>query len=315
MKVPFDWKGQRYFPISQYYKNRFRDRVHKISVSVVESCPNRLSNSGEGCIFCDQWGSAGNHQLAGLPLETQIKEGRERLSNRFGVNKFLVYFQSFTNTFTRLSNLERDLKLALGQDGVCGAVIGTRPDCLPPEIFEYLEELSNNQYLSVELGVQTFSDHQLAFLNRGHTANQSIDAIQKLRDNTRCDVGIHLIFGLPDETETEIISAAETVNTLGVSNVKLHNLHVLAGTQLERLYQESRFKPISLDEYAEKVIRFLEVLSPKIAVQRLAAFASRSNELIAPDWTGNRMMPGQFIINRMKQADTYQGRCYRENTQ
>jgi len=309
MKVPSEWSGQRYYPISQYYKDRFGERVHKISVSVADTCPNRRQDGSGGCIFCDQWGSAGNHQMAGLPLDVQIKEGRDRLSNRFGIKKFLVYFQAFTNTFERLSRLEQDLSLALNEETVCGAVLGTRPDCLPEDIFEILTRLGREKYLSIELGVQSFAEHHMDFLQRGHTVQQSIEAIKKLSERTTADIGIHLIFGLPDETDAEIISTAKKINGLPVDNVKLHNLHVLTGTPLESLFRNEEFVPISLDEYSEKVVRFLEHLSPKIAVQRLAAYAGRTEELVAPEWTGHRMMPSQFIIGQMKRLDTFQGRC------
>ena len=310
MKVPSDWNGQPYYPISQFYKKRFGERVHKISVSVAETCPNRQNNSGEGCVFCDQWGSAGNRDLADLPLIDQIRQGRERLSSRFGVGKFLVYFQAFTNTYARLSRLEKDLQVALNEENVCGTVLGTRPDCLPADIYAMLKNFSEEKYISVELGAQSFYDNKLAFLKRGHTAAQSIEAIHQLSEKTKVDIGIHLIFGLPDESVEEICSTAEKINQLPVGNVKLHNLHVLAGTELERLYKLGGIKPISLENYSEKVIRFLERLSPDIAVQRLAAYAGQQHGLIAPEWTGNRMMPSQFIINHMKGLDTFQGKCY-----
>ena len=151
---------------------------------------------------------------------------------------------------------------------------------------------------------------KLAFLQRGHTAVQTFEAIQLLSEKSNVDIGIHLILGLPDESIEEIVGMGKKINQLPVGNVKLHNLHVLAGTPLERLYIQREFTPISLETYSDKVIRFLEVLSPDIAVQRLAAYASREHHLVAPEWTGNRMMPPQFIISQMKRLDTFQGRCY-----
>ncbi len=314
MKIFPDSSGRRYYPISQYYKKRFGERVHKITVGVAETCPNRAAAGGEGCVFCDQWGSAGNRLMKDQPLQQQIRSNRQKLHERFKVDKFLVYFQPFTNTYSRLSELEKNIELSLEEDQVCGVVLGTRPDCLPPEIFPFLKRFHEQSFISVELGVQSFLDERLIFLNRGHNVDHSIRAIHQLHEDSGVDIGIHLIFGLPAETDSEIVEAANTINNLPVGNVKLHNLHVLANTPLEDLYRKHLFKPVELDEYARKVVLFLEWLSPDIAVQRLAAFAGRWNDLVAPEWTGERLKPSQNIQERMKSGDTHQGKHIGNNT-
>lgn len=302
-----DWDGQPYYPISRFYKNRFGHKVYKITVSAAQSCPNRDKNEGVGCVFCDELGSAGSHLVKHQPLDRQIIINRERLRQRFRVNQFLVYFQPFTNTFRKLQKLQNDIHLALSQDDVIGIVFGTRPDCLPDEIFPYLKEVNNNHYVSVELGVQSFKDARLQFLNRGHSADDSIKAIQNLAQKSGINVGIHLIFGLPEETREEVIEAAKLVNSLPVDNVKLHNLHVLAKTPLHQLYDKQQFTPLDLEEYSERVLLFLSHLSPKIAVQRLAAVAPRWDELVAPEWNRHRLKPTQFIIKQMQQRSLHQG--------
>lgn len=307
---PDEWNGERYYPISQFYKKRFGERVHKISVSVVDSCPNRKGRDGHGCVFCDQWGSAGNHHLSKLSLQEQIKTHRDRLSQRYHVHKFLVYFQSFTNTYTKITQLEENIEIALNEDSVCGIILGTRPDCLPDKVFPILQSLTERTFTSIELGIQSFDNHQLEFLNRGHTAEQSIKAIQDLHTKAQVDVGVHLIFGLPNETTQDIIETAKTINSLPIDNVKLHNLHVLARTPLETLYRKNLFAPISLEEYRNKVILFLEHLSPLIPVHRLAAYAGPHNELVAPDWTRERIRPLQSIKDELKNRKSYQGLHY-----
>ena len=308
MEAPDSRGDMPYFPIGQYYRNRFGGKVYKITVSVAGTCPHRnAQKEGGGCLFCDEWGSAGHHLESVGSLHEQIVVNREKLQKRYKANRFLVYFQPYTNTYRRLSALATDMDASLKHDGVCGIVLGTRPDCLPDEVFSLLDRYSRKSYVAIELGVQSLVDRRLEFLNRRHTAGQSLEAIKKLHRLTNVDIGLHLMFGLPEETEREAAETATRINGLPVSNVKLHNLHVLAGTPLERLYRSGSFEPLELEAYAKRVIAFLTHLSPKIAVQRLAAVAARWNDLIAPRWTKERMRPTQYIVAEMKKKGLFQG--------
>jgi len=158
-----------------------------------------------------------------------------------------------------------------------------------------------------ELGLQSFFDHQLNFLQRGHDAATGYQAIKKLHEQTGVDIGIHLIFGLPGETDQEIIETAQILNELPISNIKLHNLHVLKNTPLADLYQQGQFSACELEDYVEKICLFLRHLSPDIAVQRLAAVASRWDELISPQWTKEKMRPTQMIEDQLKANNHWQG--------
>ena len=308
MKAPDAYGDRPYFPISRYYLGRFGRKVHKITVSAANSCPHRDGKkNGKGCLFCDEWGSAGHHLAKVGTLEEQIVANREKLRNRYRADRFLVYFQPFTNTHTELRTLRENIETALRQDQVCGVVLGTRPDCLPDEVLSLLNRCGRRDYMAVELGVQSLYNPRLAFLNRRHTAEQSIGAIEKLHRLTNVDIGLHLMFGLPEETEEEITETAKRINDLPVSSVKLHNLHVLSHTPLESLYREGSFQPVELHPYAQKVAAFLAHLSPNIAVQRLAAVAPRWDALVAPRWTKERMRPTQYIIAEMKKKGIYQG--------
>jgi radical SAM protein (TIGR01212 family) len=298
----------RYYPISQYYKERFGEKVYKVSVSIAETCPNRQPNSRMPlCIFCDEWGSAAYHLERDKSLREQIRINRDKIARRYRANTFLVYFQSYTNTFDRVSELEQRFQVALAEDHINGIVLGTRPDCLPQRVLPLLKKTHEDHYLMVELGLQSFFDHHLTFLQRGHDAARGFEAIQKLHEHTGVDTGVHLIFGLPDETDDEIIETAQRINELPISNVKLHNLHVLTNTPLALMYQQGRFQPVELEEYIDKVVLFLQHLSPNVAVQRLAAVASRWDELIAPAWTREKMRPTQMIEDKLAELNTRQG--------
>ena len=304
------WEGKRYYPISQFYKNRFGEKVYKVSVSIAETCPNRQPGSRMPlCIFCDEWGSAAYHLERDKSLQDQIIINRDKIARRYRAKSFLVYFQSYTNTFDRVSELEQRFDIALAQDNIKGVVLGTRPDCLPKRILPLLKQTHNEHYVMVELGLQSFFDHHLDFLQRGHNVQRGYEAIEKLHQHTGVDIGIHLMFGLPGETDQELIETAQILNELPVNNVKLHNLHVLSNTPLALQYQLGKFQPIELDEYIHKVTLFLEHLSPDIAVQRLAAVASRWDELIAPAWTKEKMRPTQAIEDHLQEQDTWQGKA------
>jgi radical SAM protein (TIGR01212 family) len=195
----------------------------------------------------------------------------------------------------------------LREKDVIGIVVGTRPDCLPPGILRILDEISESHFVSVELGVQTLDDQQLLFLSRGHDSNCSIQAIQKLKSLPKVDICCHLMFGLPGETDQQLGETARVLSDLGIHGVKLHNLHVLKNTPLADLYDQGLFHPVGLDDYSRKVSVFLKRLSPRIAVHRLVAVASRWDELIAPAWTKEKMRPTQFIEDYMLTHDVWQG--------
>ena len=303
--------GKRYRQLSQHYRERFGEKVFKVSVSVVDTCPNRENRNGaDVCIFCDKWGSAAYHQFRDQPLLKQIQINREAVQKRYRAEKFLIYFQAYTNTFGRFRELESLYQIALKEKDVVGIVVGTRPDCLPKRVLLKFAEIAQENYLSVELGVQTFDDAQLRFLSRGHDSASSLSAIRNLKKLPELNLCVHLMFGIPDETDTQIRETAEILSEHEVDGVKLHNLHVLRNTPLEKLYHESRFTPVELEEYSRKVTLFLENLSPKIAIHRLAAVASRWDELVAPEWVREKMRPTQFIDDYLAAKETWQGQFF-----
>jgi uncharacterized protein len=305
------WKGLPFRPISELYQSKFGEKVYKIPVTVVDDCPNRRGLKGmETCIFCDVWGSAARAESFTMALPEQIETYQKQIGQRFNAKAFLVYFQAYTNTFTKVSALRENLETALKYDFVKGVVIGTRPDCLSKSVLDLWNEYSLRTQVFVEFGVQSFYDDQLEFMKRGHSRAQSIDAILKTARETTADLGLHLMFGLPGETDAKIIETAQICSDLPISNIKLHNLHVLANTPLADLYARGDFKPIERHEYAEKVALFLQHLAPHIKIHRLAALSSRWDELIAPAWTTDKMGTHQYIVDLMRTRGQYQSQLH-----
>ena len=304
------WRGLPYHTIAEHYKRIFGEKVYKLPVTVVDDCPNRMGLKGmKTCSFCDVWGSAARSESFEMTLPAQIEKYKTEIGDKYNSKKFLIYFQAYTNTFTKIPVLRSNFDTALSYPFVKGFVLGTRPDCLSKAVLDLWQEYNQKSFVAVELGVQSFFDSHLEFMQRGHTAKDSLIAIDKITNSTTVDLGIHLIFGSPDETENQIIETAKICNTLPITNIKLHNMHVLKNTELEKWYHEGRYQPIERDLYTQRVELFLSYLHPRIAVHRLAAFASRWEELVAPKWTSDKMGTHQHIIDHLRQAKTYQGKC------
>jgi radical SAM protein (TIGR01212 family) len=298
-----------YYPISRFYRERFQAKVYKISVAVAETCPNREGLKGmQTCNFCDQWGSAAYKQNLDKPLSQQIEEVRGVLRRKRGAEKFLVYFQAYTSTFARVSKLREQFELALSYPDVVGIVVGTRPDCVSQSFMETCQSLSTRAFMAVELGVQTFNDKILEWMRRGHTGEQSLKAIGLLhRHCPDVNLGLHLIFGSPGETEDEIVETARLVNRLPVQNVKLHHLHILKNTPLAEEYARGEFEPVAREVYFHRCCVFLQNLRSDIAVHRLSALSARWDELVAPAWSSYKMETYQAMLEFMRVRGAYQG--------
>lgn len=302
-----------YNPISEFYKSKFGQKVFKVPVSIADDCPNRRGLKGmKVCIFCDEHGSFAYPDSQKEALEKQIAEHREKILKRFNAKKYVVYFQAYTTTFTQLSRLREAFDVALADEDVVGLVVGTRPDCLSPALLEMWQEYTKKTMVSVEIGVQSFDNVQLKWMERGHTAEDSVEGIQKI--HRHCPdvlLGVHMMFGWPGENKNDVIRAAHICNDLPLNDVKLHNLHVLKKTPLADLFFQGEFTPVELEEYAHLAGTFLSYLNPKFYVHRLAALASRWDELIAPEWTRHKMTNYQKMIDLFRQQELYQGKYHK----
>jgi radical SAM protein (TIGR01212 family) len=298
-----------YYPISRFYKERFGAKVYKISVAVADTCPNREGLKGmQTCNFCDQWGSAAYSQNLEKDLRQQIEDIREILREKRGADKFLVYFQAYTTTFSKVSRLREQFEIALSYPDVVGLVVGTRPDCVSQAFLDLCNETKARTFISVEMGVQSFDEPTLKWMRRGHTAEASVKAIERLaRECPGVDLGIHLIFGSPGETDERILDCARRTNALPIHNVKLHHLHVLKNTPLAEEYAAGLFKPVEQEEYFRRCCLFLQNLRADVAVHRLVALSSRWDELVAPAWSTYKMENYQAMLAFMHRHGAYQG--------
>ncbi len=301
---------QRYNSFGSYMKSLFGLTVYKVNVDAGFTCPNRDGTAGYGgCIYCNNDSFRPSSCRPAMPLSEQIVNGLGYLRKRYGAEKFIVYFQPYTNTHAPVERLEEMYREALKAPDVVGLAIGTRPDCVDEAKIGLLEELARDSFILVEYGLQSVYDRTLEFINRGHDYAAFVRAVE-LTSGRGIHVGAHLIAGFPTETEEEMLGMADAVSSLPVGFLKIHQLQVVRDTRLAELYSEAPFHLFGYEEYVDFVVRFIERLSPSIVLQRVFATAP-DGMLIAPLWGKGRHEILRDISERFVELDTYQGRLYR----
>jgi radical SAM protein (TIGR01212 family) len=300
-----------YYSYNRYLKHTFGGKTYKVVVASGLTCPTRDGTiSKAACAFCDLRGSSSFHgkQGRGQEVGEQIRNRIPAIRERFKAEHFLAYFQSYTNTYSDIGYLRQIYEAALAEPGISGLCIGTRPDCLPDGVIELLEELAQKAYISLELGVQSFEDPTLEWLTRGHDRASSIDALQRLQKRApHVHTCAHFMFGSPTDSPTAAKDAALLLNDLGARGAKLHQVMVLDHTELARRYREKPFPTLSLDEYAERVVDFIDHLKPEIYLERLCATATHAEECLAPEWSRSRWEPHNRLREVIAQKGCRQG--------
>ncbi|NOY59480.1 MAG: TIGR01212 family radical SAM protein [Calditrichaeota bacterium] len=299
----------RYYKFSQFLKERYGEKVWKIPVDAGFSCPNKDKETGEGgCIFCrlDSFSQVQSQQ--GIDVGAQIREGLCLGRERFGLKKFIVYFQASTNTFAPVPLLRKLFEQAITYDGVVGLSISTRPDCLPKPVLSLLQELSLRTDLWVELGLQSIHDRTLKILNRRHNYADYLRTVEKLR-SLPLRICTHLMLGLPGESRDDLLETAHEIGCSGIDEVKLHPLLVLKDTPLANMFFKGEFTALDSEQYISLACDFIERMPPKMVMQRLTAEAP-ADILIAPQWTMNKMRVLTGIENELKRRQTRQGDKY-----
>lgn len=300
-------EAKRYNTFSEELKRAFGCRVHRISVDAGFTCPNRDGTIGaSGCIYCGGRGSGSFGIARGLSVAGQIEDGKEVMVRKYRAKKFIAYFQAYSNTYDSVESLRKLYDEALSVRDVAGLIVATRPDCLPPEIIELMEEYSRRTYFWLELGLQSISDRTLSFINRGHDFAVFADAVKKCRERG-IRISAHVILGLPGESREDMLASAAVINDMGIEGIKLHLLHIMKDTPLASLYEIGEVRVMERDEYVGIVCDYLERLRPEVLIQRLTGDGGRSH-LIAPMWSLKKWEVLNAIDDELKRRGSFQGK-------
>lgn len=280
--------------LNEYLKKEYGSKVYKLALSAVTTCPNRDGTSGfGGCIFCGEEGSGSFASPVNLSVLEQIETAKAKIKSKTDADKFISYFQSFTNTYAPVEYLEKVFFEAISHPQVVILSIATRPDCLPDEVLALLERLNKIKPVWVELGLQTIHEKTAQYIRRGYPLSVYDDAVKKLK-RIGINVITHMIIGLPFESEKMIIETADYIGRSGADGIKLQLLHVLKGTDLEKEYLAGKFKTLSLERYTEILKKCLDVLPPDMVIHRITGDGDKK-KLIAPLWSGDKKKVLNYI--------------------
>ncbi|WP_418790812.1 TIGR01212 family radical SAM protein [Phosphitispora sp. TUW77] len=304
-------EGNRYNEYSAYLKNKYGEKVYKLPVNLPGTCPNRDGTvSTGGCIFCDEEGAGFECLPSTMDIPRQLEENKGFFKKRFNSRLFFAYFQAFTNTYCSLDTFRKNILAAAGVADIIGISVSTRPDCIDDAYLDFLKCIKEEKGLdiSIELGLQTVNYHTLQKINRGHSLAEYIDAVLRIKKRS-IDTVTHLILNLPWDNETDVIECAKVCSVLGVDFVKLHSLYIVKDTLLGQMYRKGEFDLISLDEYINRVILFLEYLDPRIVIQRLVGKGPQGN-LDFCNWSASWWKIRRSIEEVMEERDTWQGKKF-----
>lgn len=298
----------RYNKLNEYLKNKFGERTLKICIDGGFTCPNRDGTIAKGgCIFCSERGS-GEHIHTSASISTSITE---QVHNYFAsykskrANKFIVYFQNFTNTYDTIENLKKKYDSALVDDRIVGISIATRPDCINESIVKLLSSYTKHYYVEVELGLQTSNNKIGRLLNRGYTSEQFTKAVNLL-NQYNIDVVAHIMIGLPNETNNDLENTVNFINMHNIQGIKIHSTYVVKNTKLCEMYTKGLYVPMSLEDYLENVVYVITHISPDIVVHRISGDAPK-DLLVAPEWNSHKKLVLNGVDKILRKRDWCQG--------
>lgn len=305
--------SMRYNDFAGFLAGEFPFKVQKISVNAGFTCPNRDGTKGfGGCTYCNNQTFNPAYCRDDRSVTMQLEEGKRFFARKYPQMKYLAYFQAYTNTYGELELLKRMYEEALAVEGVVGLVIGTRPDCMPDSLLDYLEEVSRRTFLLVEYGIESADDRTLERINRGHSFACTEDAVRRTAARG-IRTGGHVILGLPGESREDLIKQAERLSELPLTTLKMHQLQLIRGTRMAHEYalHPEEFHLYSADEYIDLVIDYVEHLRPDLILERFVSQSPREL-LIAPDWGLKNHEFTDRVKKRMKERDAWQGKAYRK---
>ena len=301
------WGEQPYHSLDYMLRERFGEKVYKVTLNGGMSCPNRDGKLGtRGCIFCSAGGSGDFAADSSLSITEQIDRQISILSAKRPIHKYIAYFQAFTNTYAPVEYLEKIFTEALSHPGIAALSIGTRPDCLGKDVVTLLSRLNRQKPVWVELGLQTIHEKTAAYIRRGYPLSCFEDAVKRLRSED-IEVIVHTILGLPGESTQDILNTMEYLNHQDIQGIKLQLLHVLRGTDLASDYEKGLFCTYERDEYISLVISCLEHLRPDMVIHRITGDGPK-DLLIAPLWASRKREVLNLLHHQMKENHNYQGR-------
>ena len=295
----------RYYSLNEYYKQKYGKKVYRLAISGGMSCPNRDGTLGErGCIFCSAGGSGEFASSAALSVGDQLEEAKRRVRSKTRDNLYIAYFQPFTTTYAPSERLRALYEAAIAPDDIVGLSIGTRPDCLPPEVIDLLCEINEKKPVTVELGLQTIHEKTAAYIRRGYPLSVYDQAVQALHQ-AGIEVITHVILGLPGETEEMMLESVAYVGHK-TDGIKLQLLHVLEGTDLAADYRRGLFRTMTLEEYAALLCRCIRILPKNVVICRLTGDGDKKS-LIAPQWSADKKRVLNFINKTLSDNNIQQG--------
>lgn len=304
-----NWNGRPYHSLDYMLRDRFGEKVYKVTLNGGMSCPNRDGTLGcRGCIFCSQGGSGDFAADAALSITEQIDSQIRVLSAKRPIHKYIAYFQAYTNTYGPIGHLRKIFTEAIEHPSVVALSIGTRPDCLGEDVLELLDELNQIKPVWVELGLQTIHEDTARYIRRGYPLSCFESAVNNLRMR-KIEVIVHTILGLPGENTERILETMEYLNHMDIQGIKLQLLHVLKGTDLAEDYLEGKFKVYEREEYLDLLISCLEHLDPKIVIHRMTGDGPK-DLLLAPLWTSRKREVLNLLHHQMKISDSWQGKSF-----
>ena len=296
---------KRYNRLTEYLKNKFGERTLKICIDGGFTCPNRDGTAGiGGCIFCSEHGS-GDHLNSSKNIQAQIKSYFSSYRST-RANKFIAYFQNFTNTYDTIANLKLKYDSALIDDRIVALAVATRPDCITEEVVKLLKSYSEKYYVWVELGLQTANDQTGMLINRGYSSKQFSDAVALL-NKYKIDVVTHIMVGLPGETNDDLHNTVKFINNHNIQGLKIHSTYVIQNTKLAQMYYDGKYTPLELDDYLNSVVYILTHISPNIVIHRISGDAPK-DLLIAPGWNAHKKLVLNGVDRILKEKDLYQGK-------
>lgn len=291
-----------YLSFNKYLKDKFGQKVYKISLDGGFTCPNRDGKTGtRGCIFCSKGGSGDFAENRDMSITEQIESGKKKVEKKIKSGKYIAYFQAFTNTYAPVETLRQKYEEAINHPDIVALSIATRPDCLGDDVLRLLDEMNKINPVFVELGLQTIHQKSAKYIRRGYDLSVYNKAVRDLK-KIGVNVVVHVILGLPNESENDMLETVKYVCESGANGIKLQLLHVIDGTDLAKDYEKGLFKTLEFDEYVNLIVKCVKIIPKDIVIHRLTGDGAKK-DLIAPLWSADKKRVLNAINKALREAD------------